>query len=42
MVAAFCCALMSKPMAVTLPFALLLLDAWPLGITKGRSDGIWS
>jgi Tfp pilus assembly protein PilF len=26
----FACALMSKPMAVTLPFALLLLDYWPL------------
>jgi tetratricopeptide (TPR) repeat protein len=24
------CAMMSKPMAVTLPFALLLLDYWPL------------
>ncbi|HTY87113.1 MAG TPA: tetratricopeptide repeat protein [Candidatus Acidoferrum sp.] len=28
---AFACALMSKPMAVTLPFVLLLLDYWPLG-----------
>ncbi len=27
----FACALMSKPMAVTLPFAMLLLDYWPLG-----------
>jgi tetratricopeptide (TPR) repeat protein len=27
---AFGCALMSKSMAVTLPFALLLLDVWPL------------
>ena len=27
---AFACALMSKPMAVTLPFILLLLDYWPL------------
>lgn len=27
----FILALMSKPMAVTLPFALLLLDYWPLG-----------
>jgi protein O-mannosyl-transferase len=26
----FACALMAKPMAVTLPFALLLLDFWPL------------
>ena len=29
-VVAFGCALMSKPMAVTLPFVLLLLDFWPL------------
>jgi tetratricopeptide (TPR) repeat protein len=28
---AFALALLSKPMAVTLPFALLLLDIWPLG-----------
>jgi len=27
---AFACSLMSKPMLVTLPFALLLLDYWPL------------
>ena len=27
---AFACGLMSKPMIVTLPFALLLLDFWPL------------
>lgn len=26
----FACALLAKPMAVPLPFALLLLDAWPL------------
>jgi tetratricopeptide (TPR) repeat protein len=33
---ALCCALalMSKPMAVTLPFALLLLDLWPLRRTS--------
>jgi len=29
-VCAFACGLMSKPMAVTLPFTLLLLDYWPL------------
>lgn len=28
---AFCLGLMSKPMVVTLPFVLLLLDRWPLG-----------
>ncbi len=28
-ICAFACALMSKPMAVTLPFTLLLLDIWP-------------
>jgi cytochrome c-type biogenesis protein CcmH/NrfG len=30
MLALFACSLMSKPMLVTLPFALLLLDYWPL------------
>ena len=29
-ICAFACALMSKPMAVTLPLTLLLLDIWPL------------
>ncbi len=29
-VCAFACALMSKPMAITFPFTLLLLDYWPL------------
>jgi tetratricopeptide (TPR) repeat protein len=29
-VCGFACALMSKPMAVTLPFTMLLLDYWPL------------
>jgi tetratricopeptide (TPR) repeat protein len=29
-VALFACGLMSKPMLVTLPFAMLLLDCWPL------------
>jgi tetratricopeptide (TPR) repeat protein len=28
---AFCSGLMAKPMIVTLPFVLLLLDVWPLG-----------
>ena len=28
---AFCLGLMAKPMIVTLPFTLLLLDVWPLG-----------
>jgi hypothetical protein len=28
---AFACGLMSKPMLVTLPFVLLLIDFWPLG-----------
>ncbi len=36
LVLAFCCGLMSKPMIVTLPFALLLLDFWPLGRWKTR------
>jgi tetratricopeptide (TPR) repeat protein len=27
----FCCALMSKPMAVTFPLVALVLDVWPLG-----------
>ena len=27
----FACGLMTKPMVVTLPFVLLLLDFWPLG-----------
>jgi len=27
----FACGLMAKPMVVTLPFALLLVDVWPLG-----------
>jgi tetratricopeptide (TPR) repeat protein len=33
----FACGLMSKPMLVTLPFVLLLLDYWPLGRNL-RSD----
>ncbi|HPL63266.1 MAG TPA: tetratricopeptide repeat protein [Syntrophales bacterium] len=35
---AFACSLMAKPMGVTLPFALLLLDYWPLG-RFGREGG---
>ena len=31
----FACSLMSKPMLVTLPFVLLLLDYWPLKRTGG-------
>ena len=38
-VAAFCCGLMSKPMVVTLPFVMLLLDAWPLR-RKARTAAI--
>ncbi len=33
---AFVLALMSKPMAVTLPIVLLLLDFWPLGRLRGE------
>jgi Flp pilus assembly protein TadD len=32
---AFACGLMSKPMLVTLPFVMLLLDWWPLGRVAG-------
>jgi Flp pilus assembly protein TadD len=38
----FACALMSKPMPVTLPFIMLLLDIWPLarvGLARSASDG---
>jgi tetratricopeptide (TPR) repeat protein len=36
----FAMALMSKPMAITLPFALLLMDYWPLGrlISREAAD----
>ncbi len=37
MAAAFALSLLSKPMAVTLPFVLLLLDLWPLR----RSRPLW-
>ena len=33
----FAMALLSKPMAVTLPVALLLLDYWPLGRLSGKA-----
>ncbi len=36
-VALFAAALASKPMVVTLPFVLLLLDYWPLGRIRGCS-----
>jgi protein O-mannosyl-transferase len=36
----FALGLMSKPMVVTLPFVLLLLDYWPLGRVSGPSGGI--
>lgn len=32
--ALFACGLMAKPMVITLPFVLLLLDYWPLGRAK--------
>jgi tetratricopeptide (TPR) repeat protein len=32
----FACGLMSKPMLVTLPFVLLLLDYWPLDRLRGQ------
>ena len=35
----FAMALMSKPMAITLPFVLLLLDYWPLGRIQGGPAG---
>ena len=37
----FALALMAKPMAVTMPFVLLLLDYWPLGRTStAQPDGV--
>jgi Flp pilus assembly protein TadD len=35
----FICSLMSKPMLVTFPFLLLLLDYWPLGRFKATTCG---
>jgi len=37
----FALALMAKPMAVTLPFVLLLLDFWPLGRVRGLDWPSW-
>ena len=37
----YCAALLSKPMALTFPFALLLLDVWPLrrlAMVQGQTD----
>lgn len=36
----FACSLMAKPMLVTLPCALLLLDYWPLGRMSDESDQV--
>ena len=38
-VASFALGLMAKPMLVTLPFVLLLLDYWPLGRLDERQQG---
>ncbi len=35
----FLAGLMSKPMVITLPFVLLLLDYWPLGRVQGSAPG---
>jgi len=39
---AYALALMSKPMVVTLPFVLLLLDVWPLRRFAGSEDPAYS
>ncbi len=39
---AFALGLMSKPMLVTLPFVLLLLDYWPLGRIRGQKSDVSS
>ena len=36
----FACGLMSKPMVVTLPFVLLMLDFWPLGRMRSAECGM--
>lgn len=38
-VAAFVLGLLAKPMVITLPFALLLVDAWPLGRLREGGPG---
>jgi tetratricopeptide (TPR) repeat protein len=38
-IACFALGLLAKPMLVTLPFVLLLLDYWPLGRFTGRANG---
>jgi tetratricopeptide (TPR) repeat protein len=38
----FACGLMSKPMVVTLPFVLLLLDFWPLDRMRSAECGVRS
>src|SRR5258705_8089973 len=38
----FVCGLMSKPMLVTLPFVLLLVDYWPLGRLGGQKSEVGS
>jgi tetratricopeptide (TPR) repeat protein len=38
----FALGLMSKPMVITLPFVLLLLDFWPLGRIQGFPAGVLS
>jgi tetratricopeptide (TPR) repeat protein len=38
----FVLGLMSKPMVITLPFVLLLLDYWPLERMTHRESGFWN
>ena len=37
----YACALMSKPMPVTLPLLLLLLDYWPFGRLQPERSSVW-